>query len=508
MDHERLSFAQQESLVAILCYDDTHGKMLSGLLDPGILEGDYREIGIRVLGYWKQHKRAPRLHTRDLFADILEDADNPAKAKFYERTLYSMAMLAEGSLNAEYIIGSVQALTRWRGLQTAVFHTAEILKRPVSPENIEAAERAMRDVIKARNAQFDRGMRLDDDLEPFLAYLEKHHNEFSTGIAELDRRRIAPAREEMFLMIAGKGRGKSWLFININKRAIRNGKKVLHLSLENSEFETRLRYYQSMFGASRHDIGEIEVSRFERNRDGAVTAIRYDKEYANFDFENPEIQSELEARILNFGPRIGNLIIKRFPNRTLSVELYEAYLDRLEQLDGFIPDLVAIDYPKLMKMRSNDPSHWRLDLGYNTEELRRIAVERHHALVIVHQLTREGHKSGKARSYHASEDWTQTHTADVVIIHSATEAETEHGLCRLFVDHARGEKDKFEVLVSQTFETGAFVLDSALMPRERPRNYPGEKAADDRQRDSRNGQGGDGEYDEREEAGLMRDDYN
>lgn len=461
---DRPSYAQMESLVALLCYNDEQGKIVAGILDINLLEGDYREIATRVLEYRTKHNSAPKLHTSDLLADILEDADNPRKAESYRRILYSMASLAEGGMNTEYILSDLQKFTRWQSLRASVLEVADYLQKPMSEENIEAVERAMSDVIKARYLQFDAGMRLDDELEPFLTYLEKHRAEFTLGIPELDRRGIVPARGEVMLFIAGKGRGKSWLMTHIGKRSLRAGKRVSHITLENSDLETKSRYYMSLFAIPSHEADRIEIPRLRVNREGVVTGYHFDNIEPAFDYASPDLRAELESNIERFGSRINNLIIKRFPNRTLTIEMLEAYLDRLEQIDGFIPDILLLDYPKLMKMRSNNASDWRLDLRDNTERLRALAVERNIALVIADQLTRKGHETGQARSTHIGEDWSQVHTADIVITHSATEAEIQCGLCRLFIDHARGEKDKFSVLLTQSFEIGQFVLSSAMMP--------------------------------------------
>ena len=85
-------------------------------------------------------------------------------------------------------------------------------------------------------------------------------------------------------------------------------------------------------------------------------------------------------------------------------------------------------------------------------------------MVTADQLNREGFGAKQARASHVGEDWSQVHTADIVLSHSATEAEQRMGVARIFVDHARTSRDKFGVLIAQNFDIGQFALQSVLLP--------------------------------------------
>jgi hypothetical protein len=85
-------------------------------------------------------------------------------------------------------------------------------------------------------------------------------------------------------------------------------------------------------------------------------------------------------------------------------------------------------------------------------------------MVFPDQYNREGMKASKARSTHVGGDISEIFTADTVCDLSSTEAEFERGLARLFVDHCRGAKDKWTVLLTQNYTTGQFVVDAAIMP--------------------------------------------
>jgi predicted PP-loop superfamily ATPase len=154
------------------------------------------------------------------------------------------------------------------------------------------------------------------------------------------------------------------------------------------------------------------------------------------------------------------LMIKQFPTGSLSVAAYKAYLDGLERFHKFIPDVVILDYPDLFEM---DSKNIRTETGRVYRELRGIAVARNHALVVASQGNRDSATSKLVTGEQASEDYSKIATADNVITYSQTMEEKALGLARLFVSQGRNDEDKFISLISQSYGTGQFCLNSTLM---------------------------------------------
>jgi hypothetical protein len=65
-----------------------------------------------------------------------------------------------------------------------------------------------------------------------------------------------------------------------------------------------------------------------------------------------------------------------------------------------------------------------------------------------------------------SEDISKAFTADTVLTYSQTEQEEPLGLARLHVEYARNEARGQTVLLAQSYATGQYVLESALMRQE------------------------------------------
>jgi hypothetical protein len=122
---ERLNGPMQENLISVLAYDPVNGKIVAQLADPNLFEGEYRFIAEKCIAYWAKHKRAPGVHTPDLFADILEDPKN-RKAKTYARILRQMVALSEG-VNTDYVLGTLRSFTRLQTMKDAILQSAEKL---------------------------------------------------------------------------------------------------------------------------------------------------------------------------------------------------------------------------------------------------------------------------------------------------------------------------------------------------------------------------------------------
>jgi hypothetical protein len=176
-------------------------------------------------------------------------------------------------------------------------------------------------------------------------------------------------------------------------------------------------------------------------------------------FEGDDGVSEAAARGHQIS--INNLIIKRFARMT--IRDLEAYLDNLEIVEKFIPDMVILDYFGLVNPEARGEEEHRIALGQAFISFRSLMIERHMAGVTPQQSSKLGAEARSVKLSHVAEDWSLTNTADLVYTFSSTDMEKRHGLGRLYVGKARDETDQFGVLLSQSFATGQFVLQSTYL---------------------------------------------
>ena len=454
---DRISGTLQENLLALLAHNEEHGRVVSKMVTASEFEGDYRVVAERCIDYWAKHDQAPGVHMPDILSEIVEDQKHP-KQKSYRRILHGLLDIAP-QVNTKYVLDRLHAYKREQQLTKAIIETAGMLatKKELA---IGEVEEHWQNVLRSVPVEFDAGRRLDE-FEVVLEYLQKNFSEFTTGVKELDRAGVVPYRGALMILIAVKGHGKSWWLINLGRHAIIQRKKVVHLSLEMSEEEIMLRYYQCLWTIPLREAERIAKTQWLDIRDNEVVAIKPVEVKADITFENRTIAQELEIQLLERAHAARNIRIKRFPPQTLTPNGIRAYLDNLELTEGFIPDMLIVDYAGLMK---TDPNNQRIDIGRNVMELRGIGVERNMAVVTAHQSSKEGAKAKSVRSVHVSEDWSVVHTADTILTFSATEQEKSMGLGRLYVEHNRSQKDHWGVVLTQALSHGKFVRQSARLP--------------------------------------------
>lgn len=455
MSQDRFSLSLQQDLLTLLVWSDEHGKTVARIVEANLFEGDFRAIAAKAIEFWQQHNTAPKQHIADLLADILEDpADR--RANTYRRILVQMLEVKD-QINVDFVLKSMGNHVRVQQAKGVILQSAEKLDA-LGINALTDVESMWRGFLKEGVNNLDPGLRLSD-IDQVLAYLDRVHSEFKTGIKELDEANIVPMRGKIMILLAPSGYGKSWFLTQLGKMAFIQRKKVLHVTLEIETEEVLQRYYQALFGISKRD-DTTKVSQLKFDRKGDLDQIISTSIEVPFTFESEVIREELLTRIGRFGTRADNIIVKRFPMRSLSVDQLEAFLEGLEAVEDFKPDLVIVDYPGIMK---TDEKNHRISMGRLIENLRGLSQRRDFALAAAHQSNRISVEADMVKATHMAEDWSVVGTSDFIITYSQTPAEQQRGLSRLYVAKARSEADKFGILISQSYKTGQFVLESMRM---------------------------------------------
>jgi hypothetical protein len=289
-----------------------------------------------------------------------------------------------------------------------------------------------------------------------MVYLETQYAEFVTGIKPFDDAEVVPSRGAVMLFLAAKKRGKSWFLVNVSVKNMLLRKKVVYFTLEMDEETCLMRHYQALFSIAKWDR-EISRRVIVRDDEGRLQGLADEDVKLDFTLMGAGVEDNLDKGVARLGIRSEYIRIKRFPTRGVDVADLEAYLDTLEVTEGFIPDIIALDYAGILKA---DPKNPRIAMGRNLEEFRALCVKRNAAGVTAGQLSKEGAMAMMAGSQHVAEDWSQGATADITIVFSSTDAEKALGLGRARVTDSRSSEDNFGVLMTQSYGSGQFCMDS------------------------------------------------
>jgi hypothetical protein len=442
----------QENLVTVLAYNETQGRVVANTLNTKLMDGPYRTVAEACIDYWNKYQKPPMDHTADLVAHIVEDRNN-RQGKAVARVLRGMVALTD-NLNTEYVLEQAHQFARMQTIKAAVIESAEKINSNQHLAIGEVEEIWNNLLAHREDTNFKPGLRGDDHTY-VLDKLQSSDVEFSSGIPLLDKKYIVPARGELFMWLGASGRGKSWALIGQGIAALRDRKKVLHISLEMPDYRVAQRYYQGMFNVTRReapvDVYSLDIE------DGKLIGLAPAVIKPAFSLDNAFSAEQLRQHIRRTGKRMNNLIIKDFPSGTLTMGGLIAYLDMLELNENFVPDLLLLDYPAIMK---HDPKTLRESMSAAVLGIRGIGNARNIAVSAAHQSNREGADARMIKATHVAEAWPIVHHADNIVTFSSSDREFRLGLCRGFVAKGRNEDDKFGFLMTQSYKVGRFCVES------------------------------------------------
>ena len=193
-------------------------------------------------------------------------------------------------------------------------------------------------IDSAMKAGADTNIGLEYVTDVAARYNEAARHTITTGwdvIDDLMDGGLAPG--ELGVVMAPAGIGKSWLLINIGANAVKDGKTVIHYTLELNE----------------NYVGQ-----------------RYDSVFTGIPAQNlKNYREDIESKMLTLK---GDLIVKYFPTKSVGVMGLKAHIEKTIML-GKKPDLVIVDYGDLLKVNIKKDKHEALEDLY--EELRGMAGE-------------------------------------------------------------------------------------------------------------------------------------
>lgn len=461
----------QESILAALIFDERYGAVIAGQVTPQFFDDGFREIAERVLTYRRKYRKAPgRAHLDDLFGKLLQ----PGRAPRIRRMVFDLADLATG-INGEYLVARTQEFIRQQRYKSALIEANSRFEQ--GGEGLaDDIEGVFTRAIRARSTTLEAGTFLNDTKRAFK-FFDRPSNGISFGVKTLDELGVFLVPKEQTLYIAPKNSGKTWKCVNVGISAILQNKRAVHISLEMEEPEITARYYQRAFAAARWP-DKFNKSYLEFDRLGRMTGWRTRSITPNWNFASSGAQKELRRKMRPWGVRFGNLVVKHFPSGSLTIQGLEGYLDYLEVEESFTPHVLIVDYPDLMQL---DSKNLRIDTGRTFVALRGIASRRNLALFTPTQGGRATIGAKYTASKDVTEDISKVFTADQVLTYQQTKAEYEIGLARLSVEHARVTRVGAMIVLTQSYATGQYALQSAVMQQsywEKMRDVSGDRDDD------------------------------
>lgn len=286
--------------------------------------------------------------------------------------------------NKDFLIAETEKYIQKVEMTTAILKSADIIKKD---GNFEQVLGFVSDALKIK---FDKdiGMSYKNSLEHRLEYYHMKNSGITCGLESIDKILGGGFKPKTLNVFGAPSHtGKSMALISVSCALALQKKKVLFIPLEMSEEEIAKRMDSNILDIDSNELKDVDLDVFR----------------AKFD----------QVKDL-----LGDTIIKEYPAGMMSTFKLEALLDTLALEDGFIPDVIVIDY--LTLMASSRVTMAQAGGGYAyykaiAEELHGLAKKYNIPVITAAQLNRSAYGNKDAGMESIADSLGIVQTADVFI---------------------------------------------------------------------------------------------
>ena len=265
-------------------------------------------------------------------------------------------------------------------------------------------------------------------------------------------------RGDFFAWMGSAKKGKSWMLMYTAVRAVLMSMKTVFISLEMNESPVIRRLWKGFTGVP-DKKGSIEIPVFrEGGKDNKFKVVKEVRKKKGVDLENIEsLQRKYEK-----ASRGGELRLQTYPSDSVTVKDIEDYLTNLEYYEGFIPDVIVIDYADNL-LAENTRIETRHQINSIWKSLRGIAQARECLLVTATQTNDAGGDKDSGMGNVAEDKRKLTHITKMAILNQ-NELEVDSGVMRVKLAAQREERSfTKELVLLQGLGIGRPYLDCKLL---------------------------------------------
>ena len=388
----------QEDLCKLLVYDRPFCDQMIEVLDEKFLELKYLQVFVKKLF---EHKRKYKTHPANGTLNSIYNTELEFEGEVIRKQVldYFIRVQATPELaDVDYIKSTSLDFCKKQVLKAAMLKSVPLLNK-YSFEEIQ----------KLINNALQLGMDSNFGYDYIKDFDERFRiearNPISTGWREIDKiTKGGLGQGELTVIIAPTGVGKSFALVHLGAEALKQGKNVVHYTLELRDKVVAQRYDACLTG---YDLNEL----LERKED---------------------IFKKIKAVD-------GQLIVKEYPTKSISTVALKSHLEKVRQNQMEI-DMVIVDYGDLLR-GSTPSSEKRHELESIYEELRGLAQEFNCPLVTASQTNREGLNEEVITMKSISEAYSKCFVADFIVSLSRTLRDKDSNMGRIFVAKNRNGPD-------------------------------------------------------------------
>jgi len=406
----------QENLCKLLVYDRSFCDQMQEVLDVKFLELKYLQVFIEMLFKYKnKFKKHPANGTLNSIINTELIEENEVVQKQIKDYFVNIQAFPDVE-DTEYVKSKSLDFCKKQKLKGAMIQCVPLLKQ-CSFEEIETK------IIKALRLGLDNDFGYDYIKDFEERFLETARNPISTGWSKIDKiTKGGLGIGELGVVIAPTGAGKSHVLVHLGAQALKQGKNVVHFTLE---------------------LGDTIVA---KRYDACLTGVNLD-----------DVVAQKEAIYDNIKNIDGQLIVKEYPTKSATTITIKNHLEKIRQTHMEI-DMIIVDYGDLLRStishKRNSEKRHELESIY--EELRGIAQEFKCPLITASQTNRKGLNEEVITMESISEAFNKCFVADFIISLSRTIKDRSCNIGRLFVAKNRNGPDA--LIYSVFMDTGTVTI--------------------------------------------------
>lgn len=367
------------------------------VLNINFLEFKYLQVFVRLIfNYKEKYSRQPSesIMTTILRTEIANENELITKQirDFFAR------MSKTEVQDEEYIKDTAVDFCKKQVLKEAILKSVPLLKK----SSFNDIQTLINNAMKLGNDNDDGYYYIEDFEKRFEI---KARDPITTGWKVVDGlTKGGIGNGELGVVIAPTGAGKSMALVHLGAQAVKEGKTVVHYTLELAD--------------------TIVASRY----DSCITGIPL-QELFN---KKEEIYDEIKDIP-------GKLIVKEYPTKSARVETLRNHLEKLQQQEISV-DMIIVDYGDLLRSNSkNDEKRHQLESIY--EELRGLAQENSCPIWTASQTNRSGLNAEVITMEAISEAFNKCFVADFIFSISRTIQHKNSNGGRIFIAKNRNGPD-------------------------------------------------------------------
>ena len=383
---------------ASLCYKIAPFAIKSQRSYIGFLETKYLQVFITViLDYRQKYGVHP---SYEILATIFKSGitEYDAAVQKQVRDYYTRIITSSTVDGAEFVKDTAMDFCRKQVLKQAMMKSVGLLKT----SSFDEISKVINDALKLGS---DNNFGHDWMADFESRFQIKHRNPVTTGWERMDALcKGGLGKSELGVVIAPTGAGKSMVLVHLGSQALKEGKTVVHYTLELGDTVVGQRYDSCITGIPLNDL--------MMNKEEIFDQI-----------------SDIE----------GNLIVKEYPTKSATTQSIKNHLDKLKKR-GIHPDMIIVDYADLLRpVKARNEKRHELESLY--EELRGIAQTMECPIWTASQTNRSGLNAEVITMEAISEAFNKCFVADFIFTVSRTVNDKKANMGRIFLAKNRNGPD-------------------------------------------------------------------